>query len=188
MLNHATMALFVASMFATSCAQKPYDPIPSSAAVVVFQNARFTILSDAMLRMELSDRTSNSSSKNSLNIAPVFEDRPSLAFVNRKLPVPHFEVSHPTTTSIVIETSAYKLSYTPDAAPPPSPPLPACSGVVGHDADCGGCCQRSFLHLMSIVERIPNVFSHIGSDLSKSRFVHFYYQLSICIEDMILMW
>lgn len=48
----------------------PYNPVADPAAVVTFDQARFTVLTSRLLRLEFSpDGT--------------FEDRPSLAFVNR---------------------------------------------------------------------------------------------------------
>ena len=53
------------------------NPIADPAAVVEYGNARFTVLSDRLIRMEwASDGT--------------FEDRASLAIVNRNLPVPKY--------------------------------------------------------------------------------------------------
>jgi len=74
-----------------------YDPIADASAVVTSGKARFTVLTPQLLRIEWA-----SSGK--------FEDRATLAFVNRKLPVPKFTQ----TTSdglLTIQTSAVKLSY-----------------------------------------------------------------------------
>lgn len=51
------------------------NPIADPAAVVEYGNARFTVLSDRLIRMEWSSDGA-------------FEDRASLAIVNRNLPVP----------------------------------------------------------------------------------------------------
>eukprot|EP00041_Stephanoeca_diplocostata_P027855 m.775917 g.775917 ORF g.775917 m.775917 type:complete len:1031 (-) comp23260_c0_seq2:313-3405(-) len=133
----AMRILLFSAVLTCSCAQNQ-DPLPNPAAVVAFRNTRFTVLSDAMVRMEHSGSKDNRTSNNLNDASPMFEDRPSLAFVNRKLPVPKFQVSHPTPSSIVIETSALVLTYTPDAAPPPPPPVSSCNGATGYDADCGG--------------------------------------------------
>ncbi len=53
------------------------NPTAKPAATVVYQNARFTILTDRLIRMEWAEDG-------------VFEDRASLAVVNRDLPVPGF--------------------------------------------------------------------------------------------------
>lgn len=76
-----------------------YDPVADPRAVVVTGNARFTILTPQLVRMEWAADGK-------------FEDRASLVFLNRKLPVPHFthELSDGRT---VIETSELKLVYTP---------------------------------------------------------------------------
>ncbi len=54
------------------------DPVADAAAVTVAGEARFTVLSSRVIRMEWAEDA-------------VFEDRPSLVFVNRKLPVPEFD-------------------------------------------------------------------------------------------------
>lgn len=91
-----------------------YDPIADPKAVVKFGNARFTILTPQLIRMEWS-------------ASGEFEDHASLVFLNRRLPVPKFEKSfenkfekpisgdHDTLT---ILTDALKLTYTAKPLPP----------------------------------------------------------------------
>ena len=132
----------LAASYATS-AQPAYDPVASSGASVTFGQARFTVLTNALVRMELADSSGtprqNNTTERKSSSTPAFEDRPTLAFVNRKLPVPHFTVAHPTPTSLVLETDAFVLTYTPDDAspqPPPPPPVESCAGLAGFDALC----------------------------------------------------
>lgn len=73
------------------------DPVADPRAVVVFNDARFTMLTGALIRMEWSPDG-------------VFEDRASQAFVNRKTPVPAFEVER-TTDRITIKTADLTLTY-----------------------------------------------------------------------------
>jgi alpha-glucosidase (family GH31 glycosyl hydrolase) len=54
-----------------------HNPIANSKAVVLFGNARFTILTPELIRMEY-------------NPTKKFEDKASLVFINRNLPVPTF--------------------------------------------------------------------------------------------------
>lgn len=76
----------------------PYNARASDNATVVSGNARFTVLTDRLVRMEYSDDGH-------------FEDRPSMAFVNRALPVPKFAAS--TNAGVLtITTAAVELSYT----------------------------------------------------------------------------
>jgi len=56
------------------------DPKADPAAIVESGKARFTVLTSHIIRMEWSDQS-------------VFEDRASIAFINRKLSVPRFETS-----------------------------------------------------------------------------------------------
>jgi Glycosyl hydrolases family 31/Domain of unknown function (DUF5110) len=80
------------------------DPVADPKAVVTFGNARFTVLTPQLIRMEWSaDRK--------------FEDHASLVFINRRLPVPRF--SHEVTDSdqkLTIQTDALTLTYTPAGA------------------------------------------------------------------------
>lgn len=62
---------------ANTFAQKNY-PIADPSAVVISGNARFTILTPRVIRMEWAEDG-------------VFEDHASLTFINRRLPVPKFE-------------------------------------------------------------------------------------------------
>ena len=76
-----------------------YEPQADSAAMVVNGNARFTVLTNQLVRMEWSNSSSG------------FEDRPTLAFLNRKLDVPKF--SHEIANGILtIKTDLIAVSYT----------------------------------------------------------------------------
>ncbi|NQV14699.1 DUF5110 domain-containing protein [bacterium] len=55
-----------------------YDPVANPKAIVISENARFTILTPRVIRMEWSEDGK-------------FEDHASLVFVNRNLPVPKFK-------------------------------------------------------------------------------------------------
>ena len=88
--------LSVLPLFAS--AAQNYNPKASDAAVVVHRNARFTVLTDRLIRMEWSEDG-------------VFEDRASLAVVNRNLPVPSFKVIR-NGESLTIKTNAVTLTYT----------------------------------------------------------------------------
>ena len=78
----------------------PYNPLAAPAAVVTDgpQTARFTVLTDRLLRMELAS-------------APgVFEDRATLAFLNRALPVPSF--THGEAGGVLtLSTASLTLTY-----------------------------------------------------------------------------
>jgi alpha-glucosidase (family GH31 glycosyl hydrolase) len=78
-----------------------FDPVADPKAVVTFGHARFTVLTPELIRMEWSADGK-------------FEDHPSLVFLNRKLPVPKFEVGNllaGKNTIITIRTSALALMY-----------------------------------------------------------------------------
>ena len=77
--------------------QDAADPKASPEAVVVFENARFTVLTDRLVRMEWAEDG-------------VFEDRASLAIVNRRLPVPKFS-SRVKGGVLTIKTDALTLTY-----------------------------------------------------------------------------
>ena len=87
-----------------------YDPIADPKAIVEVGNARFTILTPQLIRMEWSANGK-------------FEDRGSLVFLNRRLPVPKFEKSSTDShNTLTIVTDALKLTYTPTPDGKPLPP------------------------------------------------------------------
>jgi hypothetical protein len=73
------------------------SPVADPKAVITSGDARFTVLTPQMIRMEWSADGK-------------FEDRPSLVFLNRKLPVPTFTTSTKGDT-LVIKTDALELRY-----------------------------------------------------------------------------
>jgi hypothetical protein len=79
----------------------PYDPTPNPESVVLDSSgtARFTILTERLIRME--QRGSR---------AKGFEDRSTLAFLNRNLPLPAFHSSESDGT-LTISTNAVTLRY-----------------------------------------------------------------------------
>lgn len=80
-----------------------YDPVADPGAVVVSGSARFTVLTPRVVRMEWSPDGQ-------------FEDRASLAFVNRRLPVPQFSVER-RHGRLEIRTEALVLRYLEDTGP-----------------------------------------------------------------------
>jgi alpha-glucosidase len=76
------------------------DPKADPSAVVVSGNARFTVLTSQLVRMEWSEDG-------------VFEDNATLTFVNRRLTVPEFKVSK-SRSKLVIRTADLSLTYRPD--------------------------------------------------------------------------
>ena len=89
--------LFLAGFAVRSAAAPVDDPVADPAAVVASGDARFTVLTPQLIRLEWSGDGK-------------FEDRASLAFLNRKLPVPPFTASV-VGDSLVIKTSALELRY-----------------------------------------------------------------------------
>ncbi|HEX7485153.1 MAG TPA: hypothetical protein VF332_03310 [Vicinamibacterales bacterium] len=73
------LAVVLLTLFAavTGVWAQPMAPSADPKAIVVSGQARFTVLTPRMIRMEWSE-------------ARNFEDRASLAFINRKQPVPSF--------------------------------------------------------------------------------------------------
>lgn len=102
-LNHEIMKrlafLVSAALVAlTASASGDYEPKADPAAEVVCGNARFTVLTPKLIRMEWSEDGK-------------FEDRATLAIVNRRLEVPSFKVSRKG-KGVAITTSGLKLTYT----------------------------------------------------------------------------
>jgi alpha-glucosidase len=88
--------LFFAALAGAAAAQVD-DPVADPAAVVGSGDARFTVLTPQMIRMEWSRDAR-------------FEDRASLVFLNRKLPVPPFTAKIEG-DALVIKTGALELRY-----------------------------------------------------------------------------
>ncbi|HEY5590857.1 MAG TPA: TIM-barrel domain-containing protein [Paludibacter sp.] len=79
------------------------NPVASPAAIVITKNARFTILTPELLRMEYSS-------------VGKFEDHASLVFINRNLPVPQFSKKLNNKT-LTIKTEKLTLVYKNDGQP-----------------------------------------------------------------------
>jgi hypothetical protein len=91
----------LASPTATA-APNPYDPVADPVAMVIAGNARFTVLTRQMIRMEWS-------------FEGKFEDHASLVFLNRNLPVPGFAAVKTGDGGVDIDTGALHLHYAPQA-------------------------------------------------------------------------
>ena len=85
------------ALFMPICATAQQEPQADVKAVVTAGNARFTILTDQLIRMEWSEDGQ-------------FEDRATLTFVNRKTDVPQFKVSNGR-NKLTIKTSKLTLNY-----------------------------------------------------------------------------
>jgi len=102
--NHA-IALTVDGPRADQVANRPslidYNPVASAAATVVSSDglARFTVLTDRVIRMEQS------------RSAGAFEDHATIAMMNRALPVPTF-TSGEAGGVLTISTAQVRLTYT----------------------------------------------------------------------------
>src|SRR4051812_12227873 len=81
----------------------PGNPMSDSAATVVRGHARFTVLTERLIRLEWSSNGE-------------FEDRATFAFPNRVASVPRFEVTEQEGT-LLIDTGALRLCYTLDSGP-----------------------------------------------------------------------
>ena len=80
-----------------------YNPVADPKAVVTKGNARFTVLTPQLIRMEWAADGK-------------FEDHASLVFLNRKLPMPTFtSADDPSTHQLVIQTGAMELRYKPSS-------------------------------------------------------------------------
>eukprot|EP00727_Mastigamoeba_balamuthi_P005553 m51a1_g1617 putative glycosyl hydrolases 31 family protein (869) ;mRNA; r:217912-221125 len=91
------LLLLVATLFVA--AQSADNPAADPKAIVTFGHARFTVLTESVVRIEWSD-------------TGVWDDLASLVFLNRLLPVPQFWTER-TSTSVMIKTPRVSLSYTP---------------------------------------------------------------------------
>jgi alpha-glucosidase (family GH31 glycosyl hydrolase) len=80
----------------------PYDPVANTSAQVVSGSARFTVLTDHVIRLEYASNGK-------------FEDRATVAVVNRLLPVPQFATSQ-SGSQLTITTNALQLKYSVGSA------------------------------------------------------------------------
>lgn len=95
-------------LLAAALAAPPPDPRPAPGAVVLAPSARarFTVLSPSLLRLQYASDG-------------VFSDAPTLAIVNRALPVPAFTSSFNATTGVLtLTTGALTLTFNDSAAAP----------------------------------------------------------------------
>jgi alpha-glucosidase len=96
-------AVTAADPGAASNPENANDPVADPKAVVTLGNARFTILTPQLIRMEWASDGQ-------------FEDHASFVFLNRKLPVPKFEhMLSDAKDKLTIKTPALTLVYTPNA-------------------------------------------------------------------------
>ena len=95
--------LAIAMLTASVVVAQSYDPVARPDAIVTAGNARFTVLTDRLIRMEWSP-------------SGRFEDHATLAIVNRNLPVPGFKVQR-RGGELSIRTSALTLSYRQEDGP-----------------------------------------------------------------------
>lgn len=84
------------------------NPKAADEAVVIRGNARFTVLTDRMIRMEWTEDGQ-------------FEDRASLAIINRNLDVPAFKVSKAGDKTVIRTSAVTKGTVTTISIPECSP-------------------------------------------------------------------
>ncbi|MFH1417520.1 MAG: TIM-barrel domain-containing protein [Planctomycetota bacterium] len=90
----------VNNSLASLAGAEQHDPSPGPKAIVTLDKARFTVLTPALIRIEWSPNGA-------------FEDRASLAFINRHLAVPEFDVDRKD-DALVIRTDDLLLRYQDD--------------------------------------------------------------------------
>ncbi|HEY3754842.1 MAG TPA: TIM-barrel domain-containing protein [Opitutaceae bacterium] len=101
-LAAALIIAFSPRMVSLHAQGRAFDPAADPAAEVVDGNVRITVLTARLLRLEWSP-------------AGAFEDHASLVFLNRRLPVPPFEVRRGGHGELWLRTKYLKLHYAPGA-------------------------------------------------------------------------
>ena len=96
-LHTLLLCFFLCSAGLFANAQDEFQPVADKAAQVIAGNARFTVLTPRLIRMEWAEDG-------------VFEDRASLGIVNRNLPVPAFKVKKSAKQTVII-TTVLTLTY-----------------------------------------------------------------------------
>ncbi|HEY5163872.1 MAG TPA: hypothetical protein VII81_12755, partial [Terriglobales bacterium] len=84
-------------MFAAFLALAQDNPVADPKAVVVSGNARFTVLTPQLIRVEWAEDGK-------------FEDHASLVFINRRMPVPRFQRANDADW-ITLDTGNLRLRY-----------------------------------------------------------------------------
>lgn len=95
----ALLVLGVLGVFESVDASRLWEPRAWPEAMVTMGRVRFTVLTERMMRIEVAKEEAT------------FDDRATLAVVNRRLQVPQFQVERPNATSLIITTSKLRLSY-----------------------------------------------------------------------------
>ena len=101
------------------------DPTPDPAAVVACGAARFTVLSDSLIRLEATHASDRAPSGGS------FDDRATSVVVNRRFPVPKFSVARPNASAVTITTATLRLTYSSPTPTPPTATFGAAAGGCG---------------------------------------------------------
>lgn len=91
--------IILAMLLCTAAFAQENNPVANEKAVVKCGNARFTVLTPKLIRMEWSENG-------------IFEDNATLAIINRNLPVPQFAVKS-TKNLLTITTTDVTLKYVP---------------------------------------------------------------------------
>lgn len=91
------LCLWGGSIPTAATAESDYQPVADPAAVVTVGKARFTVLTPEMIRIQYSSNG-------------IFDDRATFGFVNRKLPVPSYQVAAEGPYT-VIKTEKLTLKY-----------------------------------------------------------------------------
>lgn len=99
----AASAIMLAAPISATADVETYNPVANPKSVITCGNARFTVLTPEMIRMEWSEDGK-------------WEDGKTLTFVNRNLEVPSFR-SKASDKGVSIVTDALKLSYRNDNRP-----------------------------------------------------------------------
>lgn len=96
-MKRTILTVLLAAVAFVAASADSFQPKANEKAVVIQGNARFTVLTDRLIRMEWSEDG-------------VFEDRASFGIVNRNLPVPDFKVRK-SAGSLTINTGKVVLTY-----------------------------------------------------------------------------
>jgi hypothetical protein len=97
-MRNAFVTIVVLAVFAAvAMAVDSFNPIADPKAIVRAGNARFTVLTDRLIRMEYS-------------ASAQFQDQPTWAFINRYLPVPSYTTSYDGAV-LQIDTEYVSLRY-----------------------------------------------------------------------------
>jgi alpha-glucosidase len=108
MLGRIVVSVVLCACIAAAALQKirnGANPVADPHSQLILGRVRITFLTERMVRVELAKKLAS------------FDDRPTLAVINRKLPPPTFNVTRPNSTTAVLQTKLLRITHDTSTLP-----------------------------------------------------------------------